>query len=68
MGAFVQVISNEDMAVKACGRACANMHPLALPAIPSSPPLSLLALIKAHPGMVFEKEWLAAMEAGETIH
>ncbi len=68
MGAFLQIISDEDMAVRACGRACEDMHPLTRPAIPASPPLSLLALIKAHPDLVFETEWLAAMEAGETIH
>jgi hypothetical protein len=68
MGAFLQIFNNEEMAVKGCGRACENMHPLTLPAIPASPPLSLLALIKANPGVVFEEEWLAAMDAGETIH
>jgi len=68
MSAFVQVISEQEVAVKACGRACPDMHPLTLPAIPVSPPLSLLALIRAHPDMVFEREWLEAMDAGETIH
>jgi len=68
VSAFVQVISEQDVAVKACGRACPDMHPLTLPAIPVSPPLSLLALIRANPDMVFEREWLEAMDAGETIH
>jgi len=65
---FVQVISDQEVAVKACGRACPDMHPLTLPAIPVSPPLSLTALMLAHPGMVFQREWLEAMDAGETIH
>ncbi len=65
---FVQVISDQEVAVKACGRACPDMHPLTLPAIPVSPPLSLLALMRAHPDMVFKREWLEAMDAGETIH
>ena len=65
---FVQVISDLEVAVKACGRACPDMHPLTLPAIPASPPLSLSALMRAHPDMVFKREWLEAMDAGETIH
>jgi hypothetical protein len=44
------------------------MHPLTLPAIPVSLPLSLSALMRAHPDMVFLREWLEAMDAGETIH
>jgi hypothetical protein len=68
VGEFVQVISDQEVAVKACGRACPDMHPLTLPAIPVSPPLSLLALMRAHPDMVFQREWLEAMDAGETIH
>jgi len=68
MGAFVQVISDQDMAIKACGRACADMHPLTLPAVPVSAPLSLAALLREHPDMVFEREWLAAMDASPTIH
>ena len=68
VSAFVQVISDQEVAVKACGRACPNMHPLSLPAIPVSPPLSLSALMRAHPDMVFQREWLEAMDAGETIH
>jgi len=68
VSAFVQVISDQEVAVKACGRACPDMHPLTLPAVPVSPPLSLSALMRAHPHMVFKREWLAAMDAGETIH
>jgi len=68
MSAFVHVISDQDMAVKACGRACRNMYPLSLPAIPVPPPLSLSALIRAHPDLVIQKEWLEAMDAGDTIH
>jgi hypothetical protein len=68
VSAFVQVISDQEVAVKACGRACPDMHPLTLPAIPFSLPLSLSALMRAHPDMVFEREWLEAMDAGETIH
>jgi hypothetical protein len=44
------------------------MHPLTLPAVPVAPPLSLSALLRAHPDMVFLREWLEAMDAGETIH
>jgi len=65
---FLQVISDQDVAVKACGRACRDMHPFSMPAIPASPPLSLLALMRAHPDMVLQREWLEAMDAGETIH
>ena len=68
MSEFVQVISDQDVAVKACGRACPDMHPLTLPAIPVAPPLSLSALMRAYPDMVFLREWLEAMDAGETIH
>lgn len=68
VSAFVQVISDQEVAVKACGRACPDMHPSTLPAIPIPPPLSLSALMRAHPDMEFQREWLAAMDAGETIH
>lgn len=68
MSEFVQVISNQEVTVKACGRACPDMHPLTLPTIPVAPPVSLLALMRAHPDMVFQREWLDAMDAGETIH
>jgi hypothetical protein len=64
----MHVISEQDVAVKACGRACPDMHPLTLPALPVSPPLSLLALMRAHPDMVIQQGWLEAMDAGETIH
>ena len=68
MNAFVQVIREQEVAIKACGRACPDMHPLTLPAIPVSSPLSLSALLRAHPDVVFQREWLEAMDAGETIH
>ena len=68
MSAFVHVISDQEVAVKACGRACPDMHPSTLPALPVLPPLSLLALIRAHPDLVIQREWLEAMDAGETIH
>jgi hypothetical protein len=68
MNAFVQVISDQEVAVKGCGRACADMQPTTLPVIPVLPPLSLLALMRAHPDMEFQREWLEAMDAGETIH
>lgn len=68
MGAFVQVISDQEVAVMACGRACPDMQPQTLPVLPASPPLSLLALMRAHPDMVFRPEWLEAMETSETIH
>ncbi len=68
MGAFVQVFSEQEMTVKGCGRACADMQPTTLPAIPVSPPLSLVALMREHPDMVLLPEWLEVMDAGETIH
>ena len=68
MSTLVQVISEQDIAVKACGRACPDMHPLTLPVIPVPPPLSLSALMRAYPDMVFRREWLEAMETSETIH
>jgi hypothetical protein len=68
VGAFVQVISELQVAVKACGRACTDMQPTTLPAIPVPPPLSLLALMRAHPDIVVPPEWLEAMDASKTIH
>lgn len=68
MSAFIHVISDQEVAVKACGRACTDMTLFTLPALPVSPPLSLLALQREHPDMVFQREWLEAMDAGETIH
>jgi hypothetical protein len=68
MSAFVHVVSDQEVAVKSCGRACPDMHPLTLPAIPVAPPLSLSALIRAHPDLVIKVEWLEAMDADETIH
>jgi len=68
MSAFVHIVSDREVAVKACGRVCPDMHPLTLPAIPALPPLSLSALMRAHPDMEFQREWLEAMDAGETIH
>ena len=68
MSEFVQVISNQEAAIQACGRACPDMHPLTLPVIPVAPPVSLAALMRAHPDMVFQREWLEAMDASETIH
>jgi hypothetical protein len=68
VSAFVHVISDQEVTVKACGRACTNMDPSSLPALPVSPPLSILALIRANPDMEFQREWLEAMDAGDTIH
>ena len=68
MSEFVQVISAQEVSVKACGRACPDMNPLTLPAVPVPPPVSLLALMRAHPDLVFQREWLEAMDAGETVH
>lgn len=68
MTEFVQVISAEQVAVKACGRACLDMNPLTLPVIPVAPPVSLSALMREHPEIVFQREWLEAMDAGETVH
>lgn len=68
MSAFLQIISDQEVAVKACGRVCADMKPSTLPALPVSPPLSLLALQREHPEMEFQREWLEAMDAGDTIH
>lgn len=68
MSEFVQVISDQEVAVRGCGRACLDMNPLTLPVIPVAPPVSLAALMRAHPDLVFEREWLDAMDAGETVH
>lgn len=68
MTEFVQVISAQEVPVKACGRACLDMHPLTLPVIPVAPPVSLAALMREHPDLVFQREWLEAMDAGETVH
>jgi len=68
VSAFVQIFSEQEVAIKACGRMCTDMHPLTLPAVPVSPPLSLSALLRAHPDVVLQREWLEAMDAGETIH
>lgn len=68
MSEFVQVISVQEVAVKACGRACLDMNPLTLPVIPLAAPVSLLALMRAHPDFVLQREWLEAMDAGETVH
>jgi hypothetical protein len=65
---FVQMISEEEMATKACGRVCADMRPSTLPVIPLAPPPSLSALMRDNPDIEFQKDWLAAMDAGETIH
>jgi hypothetical protein len=68
VSAFVQVFSEQQVAVKGCGRVCADMNPSTRPDIPVPPPISLVALMRAHPEMVFEQEWLEVMEASETIH
>ena len=68
MGAFLHVIGDEDRPVKACGRACPDMEPSSLPTLPPEPPLSLLALQRERPDLVFPAEWLDAMETSETIH
>ncbi|UCH53023.1 MAG: hypothetical protein JSW09_10615 [Pseudomonadota bacterium] len=68
MGAFLHVIRDEDIPVKACGRACPDMEPSSRPILPPSPPLSLLALQRERSELVFPPEWLEAMETSETIH
>lgn len=68
MGTFVQVIDDSTAAIKACGRACPDMNPLTLPVIPLLPPMSLLDLMRAHPDVVIDLEWLAAMETDGTVH
>jgi len=68
MGAFLHVIPDQDMPVKACGRACVDMNPASRPTLPAEPPLSLLAMQRARPDMVIPPEWLGAMETSGTIH
>ncbi len=68
MGAFLHVIRDEDVPVKACGRECADMEPSSLPILPAEPPLSLLALQREQPDIVFPLEWLEVMETSKTIH
>jgi len=67
MSVFVQAVSNRK-AIKACGRACADMDPTTLPAVPVPPPVSLAAILREHPDMMLEPEWLEAMDANPTIH
>jgi len=68
MGAFLQVFDERTAVIKACGRICADMNPQTLPVIPIPPPLSFLAMRRAHPDMVIDPEWLAGMETGATVH
>ena len=68
MGTFIQIIRDEDMAIRACGRACADMSPLTLPVLPATAPISLAALLRAHPEAEIQQEWLEAMEADSTLH
>lgn len=68
MGAFLHVIRDEDLPIKACGRACADMNPTSQPILPAQPPLSMLELLRDQPDMVFPEEWLEAMETSQTIH
>lgn len=68
MSTFVQVINDQTATIRACGRACPDMHPSTLPAIPVPPPVSLSAILRAHPDMAIDPEWLEGMEAGETVH
>jgi len=67
MSVFVQAVNNQ-MAIKACGRACADMDPSTRPEIPVPPPISLASLLREHPDMVFEPEWLEALDASPTLH
>jgi len=46
MSAFIQVFSEQDLAIKGCGRACADMSPSALPDVPVPAPMSLAALLR----------------------
>jgi len=68
VSAFLQVISEQDAIVKGCGRVCADMLPTSLPIIPVAPPLSIIALLRERPDMVFRQEWLAAMDTHKTVH
>jgi hypothetical protein len=68
MSAFLQVFSDQELAIKACGRVCADMHPLSLPAVPVPPPLSLSAIMREHPEIELQPEWLEAMETDPTLH
>ncbi len=68
MGAFVQFINEQELAIRACGRVCADMHPSTMPELPVPPPVSLLAILREHPEMVIEPEWLEVMDADPTLH
>ncbi|HCU54545.1 MAG TPA: hypothetical protein DIC36_09820 [Gammaproteobacteria bacterium] len=68
MSVYVQAVSNQKLAIKACGRACTDMGPSNLPAIPVPPPVSLATILREHPGMVLEPEWLEAMDTSPTVH
>jgi len=68
MSTIVQVISDGEMAIKACGRACADMRPSTLPLVPVSPLPSLAGLLREHPEAAIQPEWLALMETSPTLH
>jgi len=68
MGTFVQLVSNQDLAIKACGRACASMDPTSRPELPAIAPLSFSQILREHPEVEFEVEWLDALDTSPTIH
>lgn len=55
-------------AVRACGRACADMQPGTRPALPLPPPVSIAELLRTHPGMELDPDALASMETSDTLH
>lgn len=68
MSAFIQVISDQQMAIMACGRACADMDAETLPLVPRPAPVSLAAILREYPESVIAPEWLAAMDTAPTVH
>jgi len=68
MSVYVQAAGNRNMAIRACGRACADMQPDSLPVVPVPPPVSLAAILRKHPDMTLEPEWLEDMDTSPTVH
>jgi len=59
---------NKTFAVRACGRACADMQPDTRPALPLPPPVSIAELLRTHPGMEIDPDALAIMDTSATLH
>jgi hypothetical protein len=68
MSALVKAIQYHGYAVKACGRACADMEPTTLPQLPLKLAPSLAAMQREYPGMEVDPEWLEGLPTSDTIH